>query len=159
MALSTTMRHRLAVQGFERDAATLERTQLWLRWSPAVCATIAAAGTALASPAILWTLMVFAALGAALPFHPFDLAYNYGIRHLTGTPALPANGAPRRFACAVASAWLLTTGALFASGADVVGYVLGGALVAVAATVAGSHFCIPSLVYRMLFRRWDLVLE
>jgi hypothetical protein len=34
-------------------------------------------------------LVPFAALGAILPGHPFDVFYNYGLRHLLGTPALP----------------------------------------------------------------------
>jgi hypothetical protein len=157
VALSATLRHRLDIQGYACvDDATLAQTQLWLRLSPALCATIAAIGTALASPAILWGLMIFAALGAVLPFHPFDLIYNLGIRHITGTPQLPRNGAPRRFACATAGVWLLATGGLFYAGLDVAGYLLGGALVAVAALITVSHICIPSLVYRALFGTPDL---
>lgn len=158
MTLSSTLRHRLDIQGYSRvDDATLAQTQVWLRMSPALCAAIAALGTALASPAILWGLMVFAALGAVLTFHPFDLIYNLGVRHLTGAAELPRNGAPRRFACAMASVWLLTTGGLFYAGSDIAGYLLGGALVAVAGLITVSHICIPSLVYRALFGRADLV--
>ena len=158
MALSATLRHRLDIQGYAcEDDATLAKTQLWLRMSPALCATIAAAGTALAAPPILWTLMIFAALGAVLPFHPFDLIYNLGIRRVTGTPELPRNGAPRRFACGMASVWLLATGGLFYGGFDIAGYLLGGALVAVAALITVTHICIPSLVYRALFGRGELV--
>jgi hypothetical protein len=158
MALSETLRHRLDIQGYACESdATLARTQLWLRMSPALCATIAAVGTAFASPVILWALMVFAALGAILTFHPFDLIYNLGIRHLTGASDLPRNGAPRRFACAMASVWLLATGGLFYANLDIAGYVLGVALVAVAALITVSHICIPSLVYRALFGSADLV--
>ena len=157
MALSTTLRRRLDIQGYACvDDATLVQTQIWLRMSPALCATIAAVGTALASPAILWALMMFAALGAVLPFHPFDLIYNVGIRRITGGPQLPRNGAPRRFACAVASVWLLATGELFYVDLDIAGLLLGGALVAVATLITVSHICIPSLVYRVLFGNADL---
>jgi hypothetical protein len=158
MRLSPTLRHRLDIQGYACvDDATLAQTQIWLRLSPGLCATIAAIGTALASPAILWGLMIFAALGAVLPFHPFDLIYNLGIRHVTGTPELPRNGAPRRFACGMASVWLLATGGLFYADLDIAGYLLGGALFATAAIITVSHFCIPSLVYRALFGSADLV--
>ncbi len=158
MALSATLRHRLDIQGYACvDDATLARTHVWLRLSPALCATIAAIGTVLASPAILWGLMTFAALGAVLTFHPFDLIYNLGVRHVTGGPELPRNGAPRRFACAMASVWLLATGGLFTGDYDAAGYLLGGALVAVAALITVSHICIPSHVYRALFRNADLV--
>ncbi len=159
MALSATLRHRLDIQGYSCvDDVTLAQTQIWLRMSPALCATIAAIGTALASPPILWGLMVFAALGAVLTFHPFDLIYNLGIRHITGTSELPRNGAPRRFACAMASVWLLAAGWLFYADLAVAGYMLGGALVAVAALITVSHICIPSMVYRVLFGRGDTVI-
>ena len=158
MALSATLRHRLDIQGYSCESdATLARTQFWLRMSPALCAAIAAVGTALASPAILWGLMVFAALGAVLPFHPFDLIYNLGIRRIAGGADLPRNGAPRRFACGMASVWLLVTGGFFYANFGLAGYLLGGALVAVAALITVSHICIPSLVYRALFGRADLV--
>ncbi len=154
MGLSATLRQRLDIQGYgcETDEM-LARTQLWLRFSPGLCATIAAIGTALASPEILWGLMVFAVLGAVLTFHPFDLIYNHGIRRLTQTPEMPRNGAPRRFACAMASAWLLAAGALFQTGYDAAGYVLGGALVATAGLITTTHICIPSIVYGVLFGR------
>ena len=151
MAISRTLRHRLDVQGYACvDDATLAQTQLWLRLSPALCASIAAVGTAFASPATLWGLTIFAALGAILPFHPFDLIYNLGIRHLTRTPRLPRNGPPRRFACAIGSVWLAATGLLFVAGLDVPAYVLGSAFVVTAAIITVWHFCIPSLVYGML---------
>ena len=149
MALSAARRRLLDIQGFDRvDDATLAQTELWLRLAPAICAAIAAIGVALASPPVLWVLAVTAALGAALPFHPFDVIYNLGIRRITGTPVLPANGAPRRFACALASVWLILTGALFMAGLNVAGYVLGFTLVGVATLVATTHVCIPSMIFR-----------
>ncbi len=148
-SLSPTQRTLLDIQGFDDvDDGLLARTQAWLRFAPAVCALIAAIGTALAAPWLLWGLAAVAAAGAILTFHPFDLAYNAGVRRLHGGPRLPENGAPRRFACALASAWLVATGLLFASGYDAAGYVLGGALVAVAALVATTHICIPSIIFR-----------
>jgi len=157
LTLSTTLRRRLDIQGYACvDDATLARTQIWLRWSPGLCATIAAIGIALASPPILWGLAIFAALGAILPFHPFDLVYNLGIRHITGTPTMPRNGAPRRFACAIGSVGLLATGGLFYTDLDMAGYLLGGALVAVATLITVSHICIPSLIYRALFGSADI---
>ena len=88
------------------------------------------------------------ALGAALPFHPFDLTYNLGMRRISGTPRLPENRSPRRFACGLASAWLILTGAAFAGGYDTAGCTFGFTLVAIAALVATTHICIPSLVFR-----------
>jgi hypothetical protein len=126
---------------------TLAAAEPWLRLAPALCATICAAATALASPPILWALAATALLGAILPFHPFDLIYSAGVRRITGSPPLPANRGPRRFACAVECVWLLATGALFTASATFAGYVLGGAFVATAGLVATVHFCMPSHIY------------
>ncbi len=149
MSLSPTRRKLLAIQGFDDvDEATLAQTQGWLRMSPAMCAAITVLGTALASPPILWLLAVAAGLGAILPFHPFDLIYNLGVRRVTGGPKLPESRSPRRFACAAGTVWLVTTGALFAVGLNVAAYVLGGAFIATAGLVATTHICIPSIIYR-----------
>jgi hypothetical protein len=110
-----------------------------------------AAGTAFNSPVILWSLAVTAFLGVLLPFHPFDLLYNYGVRFLTGTRALPYNGAQRRFACGIATVWLIATGWAFHVESTVVGYALGIPLILVAGLVSITHFCIPSLIYNTLF--------
>jgi hypothetical protein len=145
---------RLDAQGYVNvDRQTLREVEPWLRWSPVFCTLVMATGTVLASPWILWGLAVTAALGTILPSHPFDYVYNFGLRRLTGTPPLPANGAPRRFACGMATVWLVATGTAFAADLTVLGYVLGGILTAVAALVAIAHFCIPSLIYSLLFGR------
>ncbi|MBP1621385.1 MAG: hypothetical protein H6Q02_2152, partial [Acidobacteria bacterium] len=81
-AIAPPTRRRLEIQGFVGiDDATLAEVAPWLRFSPAVCTVWMATGTVLASPVLLWTLAAIALLGAILPFHPFDLAYNLGIRH------------------------------------------------------------------------------
>ncbi len=154
MALSNAVRTRLEIQGYVGlPDATLASVAPWLRWSPALCAIVMALGTALASPWILLGLMPFAALGAIMTRHPFDYLYNHGVRRLTGTLPLPEHGAPRRFACGLAAVWMTATAAAFASGAPVAGYALGGILTGVAALVSVTHFCIPSLVFRTVFRR------
>ena len=154
MPLFGTACQRLDTQGYvhvpQDQLATLEP---WLRWSPALCTTVMALGTLLASPWVLWGLVPFAALGALMDRHPFDYLYNYGVRRLTGTAPLPPHGAPRRFACGIASVWLIATGALFAADLATAGYVMGGLLTAVALLVSATHFCIPSLIYGLLFGR------
>jgi hypothetical protein len=150
--LNPRTRRRLDIQGFEtvdeRDLAPVAR---WLRLAFALCTLLAAAGTITASPVILVVLAPIAALAAAFPVHPFDLIYNYGIRHLTGTGPLPKRGAPSRFACGIGAVWLLVTAWAFSAGLMVLGYALGGALTAVALLVSTIDFCIPSMIYRSLF--------
>jgi uncharacterized protein DUF4395 len=150
--LTETTRRRLDIQGFDCVAdGTLTPVARWLRLAFGLCAVMSGVGTALASPTILLLLAPIAALGAALPVHPFDLIYNYGIRSLTGTAPLPRRGAPTRFACGLGALWLVTTAWAFKSGRPVAGYVLGGLLTSVAVLVSTTDVCIPSLLYRLVF--------
>jgi hypothetical protein len=142
------------MQGFvDLDDEALGQVGPWLRLAPAICAVWTAVGTVLASPAVLWSLVPFAVLGAATRGHPFDAIYNHGIRRLLRTPALPPYRAPRRFACAVATVWLTITGLAFAVGWWTVGSVLGAGLVVAALVPTTTDFCIPSFVYGLLFGR------
>lgn len=150
--LSPATCRRLDIQGFEHvDQQALARVAPWLRLAFALCATLAAVGTVLASPPVLLALAPIALLAALLPVHPFDLIYNYGIRRVTGTPPLPRRGAPSRFACGLGAVWLLPTAWAFTAGHAILGYVLGGLLTAVATLVSTTDICIPSLIYRSVF--------
>ncbi len=150
--ISATTRRRLEIQGFVGlDDDLLSEVSPWLRFSPALCTLLMGLGTVLASSLILWAVVPIATLGAVFRVHPFDLFYNYGIRHLTGTRPLPPNGAPRRFACVVAALWLAATAWAFQAGALIVGYILGSVLTLVALIVSTTDFCIPSLIYRTMF--------
>jgi hypothetical protein len=146
-----TLQDRLQVSGFHLEGDALREIGPWMRWSTSFCATFVAAGTLFASPAILWALAATAFAGALLPNHPFDYLYNYGVRRLTKTRPLPRNTAARKFACAMATPWLLATGALFAYGVPVAATVLGIAFFAVAALVSLTHICIPSIIFNFLF--------
>ena len=150
--LTETTRRRLDIQGFEGvDDAALAQVAPWLRLAFGLCAVMAAVGTAMASPMILLLLVPIASLAALFPVHPFDLIYNYGIRFLTGTSALPKRGAPSRFACGLGAVWLVVTAWVFQAGHPMVGYVLGGLLSGVGLLVSTTDVCIPSLVYRSIF--------
>ena len=150
--LTARTRHRLDIQGFDTvDEQELAPVAAWLRLSFGVCALLGAVGTLLASPTILLVLAPIAALVAASPVHPFDLIYNHGIRHLTGTGPLPRRGAPSRFGCGMGAAMLLVTAWAFGDGQLVVGYVLGGVTTFAALLVSTTDICIPSMIYRSIF--------
>lgn len=152
IALTEATRHRLDIQGLERvDDQALAKVAPWLRLAFGLCAVMAGVGTAMASPAILLSLVAIASLAALFPVHPFDLIYNHGIRFMTGTAPLPRRGAPSRFACGLGAVWLVATVWAFQAGHPIVGYVLGGLLTGVAALVSTTDICIPSLLYRSVF--------
>lgn len=151
-SLTAITRRRLDIQGFDRcDDATLAPVARWLRLAFGLCVTLAAAGLLFTTPALLWTLTAIAALAALFPVHPFDLAYNLGIRHLTGTAPLPRRGAPSRFACGLGSVWMVATILLLQAGHQLAGQTLGWMLVGVGTLVSTTDICIPSLLYRSIF--------
>ena len=150
MSATVTIRERIQAQGFcGLDDATYAKINCPLRLSPAICMIWAALGTALASPTVLWALAPFALLGAILPGHPFDVLYNYGLRHLSGAPALPRYGVRRRFSCTSATAMLIAAGWSFHTAHLVAGYIIGGTLVTAAFVNVSTGFCIPSFIARI----------
>ena len=142
---------RLDVQGFDTvDEDLLAQVAPWLRMAFGLCATLAIIGTALASKPLLLTLAGVAFLAALSPVHPFDLIYNHGIRHATGTPPLPKRGPPARFACGLGALWLIVTVGAFELSMNTVGYVLGFTLASVAILVSTTDICIPSMIFRAM---------
>jgi hypothetical protein len=132
----------------ELDAPDAAAVAPWYRLAPALCAAWAAVGTARRSPAVLWSLVPVAALGAARTRHPFEtLLYERVLRRWLRTPALPPYGTPRRVACGTAAVWLTGTGLAFRLGRPRLGTGLGLGLVGAALVPATTDFCIPSYVY------------
>jgi hypothetical protein len=151
--LSAITRRRLNVQGFcDLDDESLAPVAPWLRMAFGMCALLAGAGTALASPPILWFLTAIATLAALFPVHPFDLIYNHGIRYLRNTGPLPKRRIQSRFACGLGAVWLVATAWAFQSGLPTVGYVLGGMLTGIAVLVSTTDICIPSMIFNAIFR-------
>jgi hypothetical protein len=131
-----------------RELAPVAR---WLRMAFGLCALLGGLGTVLASPTILLALAVIAALAAASPVHPFDLIYNHGIRHLTGTGPLPRRGVPTRLGCGMGAVLVLVTAWTFSAGHLVAGYALGGVLTFVVLLAGTMDICLPSMIYRLIF--------
>ena len=142
----------LDIQGFDTvDMQELAPVAPWLRLAFGLCALLGGLGSVLASPAILLALALIAALAAASPVHPFDLIYNYGIRHLTGTGPLPRRGMPTRLGCGMGAVFLLVTAWTFSAGHVVVGYAFGSMLTLVVLLASTTDICIPSMIYRSIF--------
>jgi hypothetical protein len=142
----------LDIQGFDIvDLQELAPLAPWLRLAFGLCGLLGGVGTALASPTILLVLALVAALAAASPVHPFDLIYNYAIRHLTRTGPLPRRGVPTRVGCGMGAVLLLVTAWAFSAGHVVVGYALGGMLTFVVLLASTTDICIPSMIYRSIF--------
>jgi len=112
-------------------------------------------GLVLQSAVLILALVPIGAVAGWTSRHPFDLLWNYGLRHLTGAPPLPPNPTPRRHAFKLATTWLLAVGLLFALGLGTAGLVLGFVLVAVCGLVTTANFCVPSTLLGVWWRRHD----
>lgn len=153
-SIDSTSRSRLEMQGYRGYSdEQLAAFGSWTRLAPGLCVAIGIWGTITASWAVIWALALVALFGAATPKHPFDALYNRLLRSMLGTAGLPEHRHPRRFACAVATAWLLGTGLAFWLDGFVTGSVLGVLFVIIAGIPVVTGFCVPSFVYGLLVRR------
>lgn len=157
-AVSTFTHSCLVMQGFSRASVEARPgLAMTLRFTPAVCATLALAGLLLGSPVWLAGMAVVALIGVLLPSgHPIDLLFNHGVRHLVGAEPLPPNPAPRRFACGVGLVMLSSAALAFATGHPVLAWALGGFLVVVAAFNTLTNWCLASWFYGLMFKRTQL---
>ena len=122
------------------------------RFAYQLCTVILILGVATVSIPLLSVMTAIAFFGVILPNHPFDYIYNFGLRQVLKKPKLPKRSKQLKFACGIATIWLLATIYFFHSGQIMAGYILGGMLAAVASTVAATDFCIPSTIYNLIFR-------
>lgn len=149
MGFTDRERWKLDVQGFlDVDDPTTAR---WIKFSPLLCAIGFAAGTALHSPAILYTMGLMAVFGLSFHKTPFDLLYQHVIRPVINGPVLPDRPAPARFACFVAVIWSALAASAFLAGFTLAGIVLGAALTLAAALMATRNYCIASIMWRKLY--------
>jgi hypothetical protein len=154
MPVNPTVRSRLEAQGFcGLDNQALAELAPWLRWTYTLGTLVTLIGVTLMSPVILWSLAAITSVGIFLPFHPFDLLYNYGMRHITHTRPFPNSGPQRHFIFVVATVWLIATGWSFYIGADIAGIALGVLLILVGALASITNFCIPSFIYNTVTGR------
>jgi hypothetical protein len=133
-----------------------ERRELWLglRFAPIMCFAGVAVGTVLGSPAILLALAATALLGGFVTAkHPFDWVYDATLRRVVGGPGVPDSPPPRRFACQIATPWIVAIAAAFAAGAPALAWGLAIPFLVVAGTVATTNYCVPSLIYGWIHRR------
>lgn len=146
-----SIRRLVELQGFYGVAdQDLRAVDIGLRTAPVFCASLAAIATAAGSANLFWALLPFALAGVVLNGNPFDVVYNHGLRHWLKGPRLPRYPGPRRFACFVASVFVMTAALSFQSGWLLTGQVLGGALALAALVPVLTGFCVPSFLLRLV---------
>jgi hypothetical protein len=142
---------RTRLQGWRGDDARRADAAVFAqRLAPAACAVGAFAGVALRSPVVLGLFAATALIGAVADNHPFESIYNAWAAH-RGRPTLPANRAAKRLGCAIGLVFLGGSAVAYAAGATTLGLVLGIILGATAAFVAVTGWCVPSMLFTVLF--------
>ena len=121
------------------------------RFAYIICTSIMGAGIVMTNIPILSITLVIAALGFILPYHPFDYIYNHLLAHRLGRPQLPKRSDQLKFACTLATIFLLTIIYMFSQGFMVLGYIFSGILFSIALTVSTTDFCLPSFIYNRIF--------
>lgn len=150
--ISPTCRRRLQVQGYlNLSDKELSDHRFGIRFAYWVCTLLVITGLLTGNELLLLGVAMLALLATIPPYHPVDYLYNYGVRQILGKPKLPHRSAQGRFACGIASVWLLSTAFLLANGQAIAGNVLGFMLVGVGLLVSSTDICIPSMIYNFLF--------
>ena len=152
--LAVWSRSCLTMQGYGA-LGDEDRKGLWLglRFAPMLCLAGIALGFVLASPGLLFAMAATAFVGGFLtPKHPFDYLYDAALRPLLGGPSVPPSPPPRRFACQLATPWIVAIAVAFLAGLTTVAWVLAAPLLVVAAIVASTNWCLPSLMYGRFLR-------
>jgi hypothetical protein len=92
-------------------------------------------------------------MSIVLPYHPFDYIYNHLLSKPMNRPPIPPRSIQLKFACGMATSFILLTMYLFAAGHTLAAYLVGGQLIFVATLVGTIDFCLPSVIFNYLFRR------
>lgn len=151
--ISQTTIKRLKIQGYcgISDNRLLDLA-FGNRFAYILCSILIFIGVTTASIPILCIMMLIALYGVLLPYHPFDYIYNHILSGIINKPKLPPRSIQIKFACSIATIWLVLIIGLFFFDYTIAGYIVGGTLFFAAFLVSTTDICLPSLLYNYLFK-------
>ena len=120
-----------------------------LRFAYQMCFSITLIGTVLQNIPVLAVAATTAFFAMFPPSHPFDNVYNATLGRMLHRPKLPPRTAQGRFACSLATLWLIAIIVLFAVGMPAAATVAAAVLLFSAGLVGFFDICIPSMVYNL----------
>lgn len=152
--VKSQMRKWLTVQGYSTYTdKELHDYRFGIRFAYALCGSIVLLGLLFHNISLLVVAAIVAFFGMFPPRHPFDYLYNGLVRHWLHKPKLPPRTAQGRFACGIATIWLIITIYLLQNHHTVAGYIFGAVLLCSATLVSTTDICIPSMIYNWLWKR------
>jgi hypothetical protein len=119
------------------------------RFAYQMCFSITLVGTALQNIPVLVVAATTAFFAMFPPNHPFDYVYNTTLGRMLHRPSLPPRTAQGRFACGLATLWLISVIVMFAVGMPRAATAAAAVLLFVAGLVGFLDICIPSMVYNL----------
>jgi Domain of unknown function (DUF4395) len=146
-------------QGFvEEPSATCDMHFTGLYFQPRIVFPLVvigiilnAVGLIFASAALFFALSAVLWWNAALPaLNPFERFYNRGIAAPRGKTLLPPAPGPRRFAQAIAAAFMLIVGISLLQGWNVTAWIFEAFLVAAFSLLLFGKFCLGAYIYHLL---------
>ena len=120
------------------------------RFAYQMCFSITLIGTVLQSIPVLAVAATTAFFAMFPPSHPFDNVYNATLGRMMHRPKLPPRTAQGRFACTLATLWLIGIIVLFAVGMATAATGAAAVLLVSAGLVGFFDICIPSMVYNLV---------
>jgi len=156
---SQVVRNFMKQQGFaEEPPATCDMHFSGLYFQPRIVGLLVVVGIVLHLTGLIsYSAALFFALSAvlwwnvALPaLNPFERFYNAVIAAPRGKTILPPAPGPRRFAQAIAAAFMLVVGVSLLQGWTIVAYVFEVFLVAAFSMLLFGKFCLGAYIYHLL---------
>ena len=154
--LSAVRLARLRAQGYtEESDLHLSEMAFGIRFAYRMCVSIIILAMITHSTALFVLMSGIAFLGMILPKHPFDYVYNYTLSKWMKRTALPRRSRQLKFACSIATIWLVTIVYLMLTGYTNAAMVMAGLLAIIASFPSTIDYCIPSVIYNALFLRGE----
>ena len=153
--ITSFCRANLEIQGnLGLTDAEMRTHRLGFRFAYQMCFLITLIGTVLQSIPVLAVAATTAFFAIFPPNHPFDYVYDATLGRMLQRPKLPPRTAQGRFACTLATPWLVAIIALFALEMPTAATVAAAVLLLSAGLVGFFDVCIPSMVYNLaVFKR------
>ena len=146
--MTERINHLLLMQGFcQQDIDGVPCVDRLAKWTPLACAVCGTLGLLVGNGWYFVVLGLLTLTGGLTNRSIYDWFYNATFRYLLQTAAVPPQGAPRRFGCAIGGIMSMAGGA---------GYIVGNHWLAVVpaiimivlATIAGlTQWCFASALY------------
>ena len=150
--LSQTRLNRLRAQGYTAQSdEILSDMSFGIRFAYRTCVCFILVAMATESIALFSAMLCITMFGVILPKHPFDYVYNATLSKVLNKPKLGERSAQLKFACTIASIWVATIVILLSIELTTAALVLAGMLAFTAFLPATIDYCIPSVIYNLIF--------